>query len=168
MTYIKITSNSPKVSAYFQRVARDLPNVLDAATQQTAIEAQQMFQSTTGTWKHQPTFAINKEATGRWGVGTDDPIYHFVDAGTRPHVIEARRVPYLRFTVGGSAKTKPRNITSFAGSRGDQWVSKKRVNHPGITAREFSRTIHSRVMEGAANRLRAALRQAIAGPGVGL
>lgn len=168
MTYIQLTSNSPRLSAYLQRVARQLPTVLDEAVHQSALEAQQMFQETTATWTHQPTFDVEHENTGRWGVRTDDKIYRYVDMGTRLHTITARNAPYLRFTVPFGAKTKPRVIASYAGSRGDQWVSKKSVHHPGITARQFSRIIHERAQAPTANRLRAALKQATYGPGAGL
>lgn len=168
MTYIQLTSNSPRLSAYLRNVARQLPQVLDEAVQQSAVEAQQMFQSTTDTWTHQPTFQIVRENVARWSVKTDDRIYHFVDMGTAPHIITARNAPYLKFTVPFRAKTKPRTIASYQGSRGDQWVTKKSVYHPGVTARQFSRIIHERAQAPTANRLRAALRQATYGPGAGI
>lgn len=43
----------------------------------------------------------------------------FVEHGTRPHIIAARRAPYLRFQVNGS------------------WVSKKMVRHPGTKPTAF-------------------------------
>lgn len=168
MTYIQLTSNSPKLSAWLRDVARQLPDVLDEAVHQSALDARQMFGATTQTWQHQPTFEISRENTGRWSISTDDPIYHYVDAGTPPHVIRARNVAYLKFTVPFTPKTKPRVISSFRGSRGDQWVSKKSVQHPGIRAREFSRIIAQRAQAPTANRLRAALKQTIAGSGAGL
>ncbi len=168
MTYIQLTSNSPHLSAYLQRVARQLPDVLDEAVHESATEAQAMFQQTTATWTHQPTFEIAHERTGQWGVKTDDAIYHYVDMGTKPHTITARNAAYLRFTVPFKAKTRPRTIASYSGSRGNQWVTKRSVNHPGITARQFSRVIHERAQAPTANRLRNALKQATYGPGAGL
>lgn len=169
MTYIQITSNSPQLSAYFQRVARQLPEVLDEAVRQSALDAQTMYQTTVATWTHQPTFVLQHENTGRWGIKTDSEIYGYVDKGTPPHEIVARRAPLLRFTVPFTAKTKPRFIASYAGSRGDQWVSKKSVHHPGTKARQFSQIIQQRAQAPTANRLRAALKQAIySGSGAGL
>ncbi len=168
MTYIQLTSNSPKISAWLRGVARQLPDVLDEAVRQSALQAQKMFEATTQTWNRQPTFEIDRENTGRWSIKTDNEIYHYVDAGTKPHIIQARHVAYLKFTVPFTPKTKPRVISSFRGSRGDQWVSKKRVQHPGIRAREFSRIIAQRAQAPTANRLRQALKQAAAGSGAGL
>ncbi len=45
----------------------------------------------------------------------------FVEAGTRAHVIRARRVAYLRFQVAG------------------RWVSRKEVRHPGTKPTWFMR-----------------------------
>lgn len=168
MTYIRLTSNSPRLSVYFRRMARQLPGTLDEAVHQSAVEAQQLFEKTTQTWRHQPTFELSHEGTGRWGVRTDDPIYRYVDRGTVPHIIRARNVAYLKFTVPFTSKTKPRYIASFQGSRGNQWVRKKQIHHPGIKAREFSTIIKQRAQAPTANRLRAALRQATYGPGAGL
>ncbi len=45
----------------------------------------------------------------------------FIEAGTRPHVIKARRGPLLHFKIGG------------------RWISTRQVNHPGTKARWFMR-----------------------------
>ena len=168
MTYIQLTSNSLRLSAYFRGLARKMPQVLDAAVYQSAVEAQAMFGTTTATWTHQPSFEIEHEGTGRWGVKTDDPIYHWVSEGAEPHVIKARNVTYLRFRVPFTAKTRPRVIDSFAGSRGDQWVSKREVHHPGTKPREFRRIIAQRAQAPTLARLREALKEATYGGGFGL
>ena len=165
---LTITSNSTKVSARYRRIARKLPGALDDGVHELAQEALGLYQKTTATWKRQPTFEAQHRSTGRWTVGTDDRIYGWVDQGTRPHIITARNALVLRFTVPFTAKTKPRHITSYAGSRGNQWVSKRSVQHPGTQARHFSKTIHDRVQQRAANKLRAKLLEATSGPGVGL
>ncbi len=168
MTYIQLTSNSPQLSAYFQRVARQMPNVLDDAVYQSALMAQQMFRDTTATWNHQPSFEISHEGTGRWSVKTGDTIYHYVDAGTVPHIIRARNAAMLRFRVPSTPKTKPRVIGSFAGSVGNQWVSKKEVHHPGTKPREFRRIISQRAQAPTLARLREALKRAINQEAVGI
>jgi len=165
---VYLTSNSTKVSARWRRVARKLPGALDEGVRELAEEAIGLYQKTTETWKHKPAFETQHRSTGRWTVGTDDKIFGWVDKGTRPHIITARNVPLLRFTVPFRAKTKPGYLTSYAGSRGSQWVSKHSVRHPGTKARHFSRTIHARVQQRAANRLRQKLLEATSGSGVGL
>lgn len=161
MTYIQLTSNSPQLSAYLQRVARTMPNVLDDAVYQSALMAQQMFQSTTATWAHKPTFEINHEGTGRWGIKTDDPIYNWVSEGTPRHEIKARRAPFLVFSWPSRAKTAPGVIGSTAGERGGRWARKKVVMHPGIKPREFRRIIAARAQLPTRFRLQDALERAI-------
>lgn len=168
MTYIQLTSNSPQLSAYYRGIARRLPQVLDQAVYESALQAQQMFKDTTATWTHQPSFEIEHENTGRWSVSTDDQIYQWVDQGTRAHVIRARNAPLLRFTVPFTSKTVPRWIGSRPGSRGNQWVSKKQVQHPGTKPREFRRIISQRAQGPTVARLREALKQATYGPSIGL
>ncbi len=168
MTYIQLTSNSPQLSAYYRGIARKMPQVLDQAVYESALQAQQMFKDTTATWTHQPSFEIDHEGTGRWSVATDDQIYHWVDQGTSAHVIRARNAPLLVFRVPFTAKTMPRFIGSRPGSRGDQWVSKKQVMHPGTKPREFRRIIAQRAQQPTLARLREALKQATYGAGTGL
>lgn len=164
-----ITSNIGKVSDRYRRMARNLPGVIDRAIRDLVEEeALPLFEKTTGTWQRRPRFTTRKTARG-YGVEVD-PLFPFayVNQGTRPHVIEARNVPLLRFTVPFRAKTRPNVIASYRGSRGSQWVSKRRVQHPGIEARNFSDIILRRVQARAANRIRQDLREASYGAGVGI
>lgn len=56
------------------------------------------------------------------GVGREAPYARFVNDGTQPHEIVARKAKALHFFVGG------------------QEFFRKRVHHPGITARKFMET----------------------------
>lgn len=165
---VYITSNSTQVSARWRRIARQVPSALDSGVGELARDALALYQQTTRTWTHQPTFEVQRESTARWRVSTDDEIYGFVDRGTRPHIIEAKNAPLLRFTGPYHAKTKPNIIASYKGGRGRVWVAKKRVNHPGAEARNFSKRIKERIQPRAANKLREKLLEATSGPGVGL
>lgn len=167
MPKLVITSNSSKVSARYQRLIRRVPGVLSTTIEQLGAEAIPLFNATTATWKNKPQFVAEPTARGITVV-TDDPIFHFVDAGTRPHPIEAKNVPYLVFAGPYHAKTKVNVISSFNGGRGKVWSSKKRVKHPGTEARNFSDIIFKRIQARAANVLRKNLDEAIAGSGTGL
>lgn len=170
MTYLQLTSNSPRLSAWLRDVARQLPDVLDEAVHQSALDAQQMYQKTTATWNTQPTFEVERENTGRWAVRTDDPRYGWIDKGTRAHYIplSPKSDGFLTFRWPSSPKTKVNVISSFRGSPGSKWARKKQVWNKGIKARGFSRIIAQRAQAPTANRLRAALRQAVTGSGAGL
>lgn len=110
---------------------------MDAAAEAALID----FHVTTETWSHQPRFTIDKSHPGERIIGTDDDIYHFVDAGTKPHTIVAKNKKVLAFGAGSRAKTQVRVIGSGAGRKGGTPVRVTRVRHPGTAARQFSETI---------------------------
>jgi len=85
---------------------------------------------------------VGESATARaW---TDSEKWNWTDQGTEPHVIRPRRARVLRFAVGGKPKTKVRTLGSGRGKRGNRWVTKKVVHHPGTTARHFSEEVQTR------------------------
>lgn len=164
-----VTSNVTKISARYRRMERNLPGVIDKATRALVEdEALPLFEKTTRTWQRAPRFFTRKTARG-YGVEVD-PLFPFayVNQGTKPHIIEARNVLLLRFAGPYHAKTKPNIIASYKGGRGNIWVSKRRVQHPGIEARNFSEIILRRVQARAVNRMRQALSDASYGAGVGI
>lgn len=165
---ITIRSNVTKVGASFRRLARKFPGTVDFATRELGLEAQMLFEKTTATWTHQPTFTNQRTRQG-YTVGTDDRIYGFVDRGTRAHEIRPRRTGgILRFTGPYHAKTKPNVIASYRGGRGRVAVWARRVQHPGTEPRNFSKIIRERVQRQAPNKLRAALRAVTASEGFGI
>jgi hypothetical protein len=62
-------------------------------------------------------------ASGAWAYRISSPskIAHFLDVGTKSHVIQARRRPVLRFFW----------------ERKGAWFAGKRVNHPGTKPRRY-------------------------------
>ena len=156
---VYLTSNSTQVSKRWQNIAKEMPNVLDDGVHELANEALALYQKTTRTWTHQPTFVAQRESTARWRVETDDPIYGYVDRGTR-----VRRALMSRDWV---SKTKPNVIASYAGRGRVVFISRK-LTLPGIKARNFSKRIREQIQPRAANKLREKLLQATSGPGVGL
>lgn len=128
----------------------------EEALRQLAEEAKAEFEKTTETWENKPTFHVRHTAH-QVVVTTNDRVFGYVDAGTRPHVISSRGGGPLHFTVGGSAKTRPRVISSTQGSRGDTWVSAHIVRHPGTESREFSVIIGERIQRKFAAKFRAVL-----------
>lgn len=105
------------------------------------------MQSTTRTWEHKSKFdVIIAENAGDYLItaGTNDKIYGFVDAGTRPHIIRAKRSPYLAFSSGYKAKTRVGVIGSNAGGAFGSPVFANPVFHPGFPGRMFIQKIQSR------------------------
>jgi len=99
---------------------------------------------TTASWEHKPTFQRRTTADGGVEVYTDDDIFHYVDQGTKPHIIEPKQAPRLRFQSQYTAKTMPGNILSRPGGASGPFVFAKRVNHPGTEPRLITQTIMRR------------------------
>lgn len=146
--------------------ARDLFNRAEVArrlrevVRDTAIDAKADLEKTVASWQREVNFGIEPIVDGL-RVDTDDPIWHMVDEGTRPHVIVPRRAKVLYFGPGSSPKTRPRVIGSTGGSRGGAPVVAHRVNHPGTEAREFSETVQAKYDEVLADRVGAVLRETL-------
>ena len=128
-----------------------------------AKEIKRDFEKTTKTWSDPPKMRVavkypirlfEDNARLEISVGPDpldkaSDIYHFVDAGTRPHIIRPKRPGgSLIFQWGGpgsyKAKTSPRVIGSTAGGPTGPIVAFAHVHHPGTKARKFSETIARR------------------------
>lgn len=107
-----------------------------------AIEVQKELATPTSTWTHKPLIEIDAVAFTR-DIGTDDPIYGFVNNGTVAHPIPSapKAVGSLRYAKGGTPKTQPGVITARSGSKGTDIRFAKIVQHPGIQPRLFDETI---------------------------
>jgi hypothetical protein len=164
-----ITSNSTKIAKRYRNMARNMPGLVqNAIGELVQTEAVPLFGKTTATWTHKPTFEAVPTERG-WAVkATPEYPYAWVNRGTKPHIIQARRATLLRFTGPYHAKTKVNVIWSYKGGRGKVWVSKRRVKHPGIQARNFTDIIMRRVQARAAGYVRDKLNEASYGAGTGL
>lgn len=135
MPNIRLTPILPKLPK-----ASEFRQAFEKAALKTANLVERDLKSTTRTWTHQPKFSVNILPTNvdyTIIAGTDDEIYSYVDAGTRPHPIRPKRSKYLRFTSGYRSKTRVNIIGSReGGSFGDE-VFSKGVNHPGFAGRNF-------------------------------
>lgn len=131
------------------------------------------FQKTTRTWKRKPKFETQVGTKGGPTVlvGTDNPIYKYVDEGTKPHKIPRRPGKPLFFQWGGKgsyhAKTRPRVIDSSAGFPTGPFRVFKSVNHPGTKARNFADEIQKRRQPWFKKRMEQAMRDAAKASGHG-
>jgi hypothetical protein len=126
---------------------KDFVAAIEKAALKTANLTQRDLENTTRTWQHKPQFSINILPTDNPYTiiaGTDDKIYQFVDAGTKPHIIRPRRSKYLRFFSGYRAKTRVGIIGSREGGSYGEQVFRQQVYHPGTAARKFMITIAKR------------------------
>lgn len=116
-----------------------------AAANKTGKDMEKDFKLTTKTWKHKPVFQ-REVSVGPKSVdilvGTDDPIYGYVDQGTRPHIIQPKKPGgKLAFRSQYTAKTVPNVIGSKAGGAKGSMVFRDWVLHPGTQARNFDKII---------------------------
>jgi hypothetical protein len=104
------------------------------------------FKKTTETWNHKPEFEsiISLQGGPSVFVGTDDEIYGWVNSGTPAHDIPTGTSgnTMLVFQPGFKPKTKANFIGSVPGGKFGNYVRRKSVRHPGITARNFESTIY--------------------------
>ena len=128
----------------FGAIGDEIYNLVLKETEASAESALKQFEKTTRTWKHRVKF-VRYTSIGGFVVGTNDEIYNFVNNGTKPHVINASRAPFLVFNRRFTPKTRVGVVGSRKGSRGGGWVRKKQVMHPGSEGRKFDETIAARL-----------------------
>ena len=129
-----------KLIADPQKLARSLTNALNGVAKDIQVD----FKTTTQNWQHAVAFPIESPATYRRTISTDDPIYGFVNDGTRPHRIAPKGGGVLAFNTPFRAKTVPGQIMSGPGGSGSTQAFARGVNHPGTKARNFDKTIHDK------------------------
>lgn len=101
------------------------------------------LEKTTATWNTRVRWTV-RVAGNTVTVTTDNAIWRYVDAGTRPHIIRVRRARWLRFQAGYQAKTRPGSLVSGAGGPSGPFRFAKEVKHPGTKARNFSRALRAK------------------------
>lgn len=139
-----------------QAARREMQQTLE----QHAKTIKQEFEGFVSDWSkdNRPSFTIEKHVSDReirvvvrpYQNRKASKIFGYVDKGTKPHVIRARKAKVLAFPWGGpgsySAKTVPvakAHVGSGQVVGGTQRFFKQ-VNHPGSKARLFSETVQDR------------------------
>lgn len=124
------------------------------------------LQKTTQTWSGaRPRFAYSHGSDMSFRVGPVDDgsegykKWSILNAGAKPHLIAARRAPFLRFRTGGfGSKTTPRLLGSGPGARATgPLLSPRSVRHPGIRARNWTDELRKRRAAPYARTVKAAL-----------
>ncbi len=120
----------------------DVEKIIQNTLTQTAKAVKVDFEVTTQTWKNRPKFVIRGNKYVRI-IKTSDPIYFWVNGGTKAHTIRAKTKGGLRFRGGYKAKTAVKQIMSRAGGSYGNFVKPPpmEVRHPGTKARKFDETI---------------------------
>lgn len=124
-----------------------------------------MYGKTYRTWRHKPQFRKEFRTTRESVVGqiaTIDVIYHWVEDGTRAHIILPRSTTgVLNFPSRSRPKTKVRTIGSGGGFRGARNVFSTRVFHPGTKPRKFTQEIVKRRSKFYTKQMQAAVKRGV-------
>lgn len=138
---------------------------LKVAVDRTANVVRTDFRETTLTWRRplrfRKTMARDYVTNIKSTVFTTSKIYYFVEKGTYPHPIVARRASLLKFRTGYRAKTRVRTIGSFPGGKFGPFTYRRWVMHPGFRGRAFSGTIARKRRKYLRNQARLALLRSI-------
>jgi len=125
-------------AARFEKVLQE-----ELATEQKAILRE--LRLGVSTWKRQPAFEVKTQGESTT-IGTDNPIYGYVNDGTKPHVIRPKKAKRLAFYAGGFvSKTVPNRLQARTGRVANtNPVFAQGVQHPGTQARDFTGQVQSR------------------------
>ena len=142
---------------------KNVPVAAERATRRYIDEdAEPAFLKTIETWDNKPVFEKSLTVSPNSIIGqvwTNDNVYHILDGGAKRHSIVPKKKKFLSFQSGFTPKTKPRWIGSQAGGKFGEWAHRKSVDHPGIEAREFAKTIAEETQPKVVSKFREELRK---------
>ena len=145
---IQLKTNAAEYRLKFLRMIAKVGLDLDAGVKRSAEEGRTQFEVTTRSWKHDPRFDVEFTSKGGGGyrVTVNPPFpYQFVNRGTRKNYpIPKSGTALLRFRAGYNAKTIPGIVGSRSGGPFGGWRFARKVIHPGIEARKFSKIVQDR------------------------
>lgn len=115
---------------------------LKRAERKAGGEVKKDFEGIWRTWHHKPEAALiirNDGASVRITVFVRDytGIFHWVNKGTRAHIIRPKNGGRLFFRTPFTPKSRPLSLQAGSGRRGNNPVYADVVRHPGIKARRF-------------------------------
>ncbi len=127
MALVRAQAVHSRTASLVEQAQRGLKRGLD----RSANEARGRLRVAVASWKHKPDFQIDAPDDTTRIISTDDDIFLFQDAGTKPHTIVPRYRRYLRFV--------PRS--------GNAYVFAKRVHHPGTQPANWTKNIARQMVQ---------------------
>jgi hypothetical protein len=139
-----------------KQIAKKIPQALGNILRESGEGLVKDLTDYTDHWTNKPTLKLSQFQTSVNVTMQRAMIFHFVDAGTRPHIIKPKQAGgYLAFRGGYKPKTKvgnPRYKGSGKASGGFRLT--KQVKHPGTKARNVSETFFKKWNESARKQIR--------------
>lgn len=125
-----------------------------------ARRAQKALEAYGAHWSDPPTFNyVGSPESGQLDIWTTNQLFLWLDDGVRPHVIFARK-KYMVFSENYQAKTTPGRVLRGSGSYSGGLVYAKKVNHPGIRPRRFTRIVQEQTQRNMKREIEAAIKAA--------
>jgi hypothetical protein len=121
-----------------------------SAIEQEGKEEARLLKQTTSGWsgkKPDIDYTIYRKGNdiilhiGPQGRGKGADKWRWIDEGTKPHVITPKVARRLRFKTGYTPGSRRGTLKTTRGRASGKTVYAKKVNHPGISAREWSKTL---------------------------
>jgi len=129
------------------------------------------FQEITETWEHEVVWEsqISLVKGPSMLVGSDDQILRWLNDGTPPHNIWAKKsMGYLQFQTGFKPKTKVNWIGSQKGGKFGAKVKRATVRHPGFEARNYEKVMKEKWEPKFKDRMKKAMKTAAKKSGHGV
>jgi hypothetical protein len=145
-----------KTETIAKQIANKIPQALSTILSEAGEGLVKDLTAYTDNWTNKPTFKVSQFQQSINVTMQKAQIFHFVDAGTRPHIIKPKQAGgLLGFRTGYKPKTKvgqPRFKGSGKATGGFRLT--KQVKHPGTKARNVSATFFTKWNELARKQIR--------------
>jgi len=124
-------------------------------TRKEGTAAKKELEKTVMNWDEKPKFEALVGLTHNdvtLIVGPSSPTklverWNWINEGTDPYTIRAKRAPYLNFRIGYNSGSRPDTLDTRRGYYiGNYWRRKRSVRHPGIKARGWTGIVTKRQM----------------------
>lgn len=115
---------------------RAIEKQIAANIKEVERSTRESLEKTVQTWNNKPSWNVEKTREG-FKMGTSDPVYNYVNSGTRPHSIRPQGARAMQFKTGYTSKTTPNSGQSSSGGGSGDTRYSKAVMHPGTAARNF-------------------------------
>jgi hypothetical protein len=119
---------------------KTMGKILSSFLDKAALSVQDDLAKPAKTWTKQPRIIIKSTSFLVREIYTENQIYQWLNDGTRKNYPIPKNLvgsKMLRFQEGYKAKTRVRVLGSSGGGKFGKVVFRKRVIHPGITARHW-------------------------------
>lgn len=168
---IRIRVDAEQATKNVGQLDKQLNAMMLQVQNETRTEALRELSYATSTWTKQPVFkgtVWHRGAVSSVKVSTTNPIFIFVDQGTRPHLIVPKAEGYpLAFQGGYKAKSRigvtgTGHLRAYKGGAFGDFIRAMHVHHPGTKARKFMEKVQKKAGKWAAKRVRELVRTILA------